>query len=435
MSLTAESVLELAPDPASAKAGRELSRLAKWTSVGRDARAAWGLCPGSGKDPYQTRIDLQGPAFKCSCPSRKFPCKHGIGLGLALAEHPEAFATGEAPGWVSEWIANRDQREERKAAAPRTEAPPDPQAQEKRQAARARKVDAGIADLSARLDDLLAQGLSWGRDQDDAWWEAAAARMVDAQAPGLAREIRALRDLARSGTDASDRMAEQVGRLHLLLRAGERRAEMTESVRTAIETRLGFPVREADLLEREPFADAWIVCGRRLGEDEGIRWRRTWLVGERSRRWALLWAFAGGREPLDPGPATGQILEGSVRWQPAPLDRRAHLSVDSARDGAVVPGGAPSLDQVLQTTAAELALDPLQELFPWMLASVVCEPAAPGFRIRDPHGAAVPLAAPDDVGWRLVAAGQGRPMPLFGEWDGRKLTPLAAFAPDRWVLP
>lgn len=32
--------------------------------------AVWGLCQGSGKDPYQTQIDLIGPAFRCSCPSR-----------------------------------------------------------------------------------------------------------------------------------------------------------------------------------------------------------------------------------------------------------------------------------------------------------------------------------------------------------------------------
>ena len=434
MSLTADSVLELAPDPASAKAGRELSRTSKWTVLGRDERSAWGLCPGSGKDPYQTRIDLQGPAFKCSCPSRKFPCKHGIGLGLLLAGQPEAFSVGEAPGWVGEWIASRDQREERKAAPPRAEAAPDPQAQEKRQAARGRKVDSGIADLSARLDDLLAQGLSWGRDQDDAWWDAIAGRMVDAQAPGLAREVRALRDVARSGAEASERMAEQVGRIHLLLRAGERRADLTESVRTSVETRLGFPVREADLLDREPCRDSWFVCGRRLGEDEGIRWRRTWILGARTRRWALLWAFAGGREPLDPGPATGQVVEGTVRWLPSPLDRRAHLVVESSSQAGAIPSGAAAIDQALEATAADLALDPLQEHFPWMLDAVVLEPSPPGFRLRDLGGATVPLEVPEEVGWRLVAAGQGRPMPIFGEWDGRRFRPLAAFSADRWVI-
>jgi uncharacterized Zn finger protein len=25
-------------------------------------------------------VDLSGPAFRCTCPSRKFPCKHGLAL-------------------------------------------------------------------------------------------------------------------------------------------------------------------------------------------------------------------------------------------------------------------------------------------------------------------------------------------------------------------
>jgi hypothetical protein len=71
----AEQVLALAADPASAKAGQSLARAAKWSATGSSARALWGRCEGSGKQPYQTMVDLAGPAFRCSCPSRKFPCK------------------------------------------------------------------------------------------------------------------------------------------------------------------------------------------------------------------------------------------------------------------------------------------------------------------------------------------------------------------------
>jgi SWIM zinc finger len=46
----------------------------------------WGLCAGSGKRPYQTVVDLTGPAYKCSCPSRKFPCKHALALLLNWAD-------------------------------------------------------------------------------------------------------------------------------------------------------------------------------------------------------------------------------------------------------------------------------------------------------------------------------------------------------------
>ena len=78
--LTAEQILALAPDPASARAGQGLANARKWATLGCDMRSAWGECQGSAREPYRTQIDLSEPAFRCSCPSRKFPCKHGLGL-------------------------------------------------------------------------------------------------------------------------------------------------------------------------------------------------------------------------------------------------------------------------------------------------------------------------------------------------------------------
>ncbi|WP_345024954.1 SWIM zinc finger family protein, partial [Nonomuraea roseoviolacea] len=42
----------------------------------------FGECEGSGATPYQTCVDLDGPAYRCGCPSRKAPCKHALGLLL-----------------------------------------------------------------------------------------------------------------------------------------------------------------------------------------------------------------------------------------------------------------------------------------------------------------------------------------------------------------
>ncbi|HEY6892487.1 MAG TPA: SWIM zinc finger family protein, partial [Solirubrobacter sp.] len=85
MAWSAETVEGLAPDPASVAAARKLARSGPWSSVGYDERAVWGLCKGSGARPYQASVDLAGPAFKCSCPSRKFPCKHALALLLLWA--------------------------------------------------------------------------------------------------------------------------------------------------------------------------------------------------------------------------------------------------------------------------------------------------------------------------------------------------------------
>ncbi|MET7305026.1 SWIM zinc finger family protein, partial [Embleya sp. NPDC005575] len=92
---TAEQVLALAPDAASRKAGSRLAVPRPWSAAGAaefagGAGAVWGVCAGSGVTPYRTVVDLTGPASQCSCPSRKFPCKHVLGLLLLWAADPVA---------------------------------------------------------------------------------------------------------------------------------------------------------------------------------------------------------------------------------------------------------------------------------------------------------------------------------------------------------
>ena len=126
--LTTEQALALAPDPASASAGQKLATERSWQGLGRDGRAAWGECKGSAL--YQVRIDLSDLATKCTCPSRKFPCKHAIGLLLFVAA--ERLPSGTPPEWVAEWLTKRSATVERKAkreaAGPESVAPADPEA-------------------------------------------------------------------------------------------------------------------------------------------------------------------------------------------------------------------------------------------------------------------------------------------------------------------
>src|ERR1700743_690593 len=96
---SADSVLALAPDDSSRRAAATLARPAPWDGAGASAGLVWGRCAGSGKNPYQVIVDLAGPAFKCSCPSRKFPCKHALGLLLLWSAGTVPDAAG--PGRVA----------------------------------------------------------------------------------------------------------------------------------------------------------------------------------------------------------------------------------------------------------------------------------------------------------------------------------------------
>src|SRR3954468_24304020 len=104
MQWPAATVEGLAPDAASVTAARRLARPGPWSATGHDDHTVWGLCKGSGARPYQTQVDLEGPAYKCSCPSRKFPCKHALALLLRRAADPAAVPAGEPPEWVREWL-------------------------------------------------------------------------------------------------------------------------------------------------------------------------------------------------------------------------------------------------------------------------------------------------------------------------------------------
>lgn len=225
-----DQVLGLAPDDGSARAGQGLARASKWKELGQADTAVWGAIQGSGKDPYRVRIDLIEPAFKCSCPSRKFPCKHGLGLLLILAEHAEAIPKGEPPDWVAEWLAQRAKRQETKAAKAAEPREVDAEAQAKRVAKRQARVEDGVDELSLWLQDLVRQGLGTAQAQPVSYWESMAARLVDAQAPGLARHVRSLGQLVSSGEGWQDRSLAAVGRMHLLCEAHRRIGELPEDV-------------------------------------------------------------------------------------------------------------------------------------------------------------------------------------------------------------
>ena len=348
MTWTAETVVALAPDPASAKAGRDLAVRRKWTTLGVSQTAdgapvLWGACQGSGKDPYLTRADTSEPAFKCTCPSRKFPCKHSLGLFLLFVQSPREFATGAPPDWVAEWLESRSvratKRAEREARAAESEGdgtPADPAQAERaakqaasRAAERERRVAAGIAELSLWLRDLVRQGLSTAPLRPASSWETMAARLVDAQAPGAARLVRQMAAIPASGDGWPERLLDRMARLHLLLEGYSRIDSLPPDLAADVRAGLGWTTAQETLLELDGVRDHWAIVGRRLTEDDRLRVQRTWLWGRETRRGALLLHFAPAgtvrseTKPVDPTFVPGTAFDGTLVFFPSAAPLRA----------------------------------------------------------------------------------------------------------------
>ena len=113
MALTRGAIEAMAPDQSALAAASKLLQPAKWPSRVRAGGLIWGECQGSGANPYRVVADTDDPGSKCTCPSRKFPCKHALALMWMFVEDEAAFGTGAIPDWVTEWMGRR-----RKGGAP-----------------------------------------------------------------------------------------------------------------------------------------------------------------------------------------------------------------------------------------------------------------------------------------------------------------------------
>lgn len=289
MNLTEDQILTLAPDESSKKAGRELANPAKWPTKGADEQAIWGECQGSGSKPYQTQIDRTNIAFKCSCPSRKFPCKHGIALGLLYARQQSLFSESTMPAWVNEWISKRSQREEKKVE--KKDKPVDEAAQAKRQLAREQKVSEGIEELLVWIRDIIRNGIISIPEKGYQYWDAVAKRMVDVQAPGLAGMVSGLANINYFKEGWQTHFLDAILNIYLIAKGFQNRASLDPLVLQDVRSWIGFTVSQEELKEERGVTDTWLVVGKQVSVEDNLTVEKNWLYGIHTNQYALVLQF------------------------------------------------------------------------------------------------------------------------------------------------
>ena len=427
------AVEKAAPDAASLTAARKLAAPGPWSDTGSTDTLVWGKCQGSGKSPYQVSIDLAGPAYRCSCPSRKFPCKHALALLLLWVRGSGSVADAERPAdFAAEWASDRATRAERPA---RSTAPADPEARARRQVERQALMTTGISDFSLWLSDLVRGGTVQARRQPYAWWDAAAARLVDAQLPGLAERVRDLGSEVNRREDWADHLLAQLGRWWSVVQAWQRWEALDERTRADLRTYVGWAQATEDVRAGETLTDSWLVLGAHRSDDGRLQQQRTWLRGEDSGLVVQLLEFAAGGAPLPMTHLAGSVLDATLALYPGSHPRRALVVGDPAvrHDAAQLPEGG-TLDDALAELAAAWAGNPWGARVPVILADAALLPLAEGggTQVVDAAGAAMPLLA-DAVPWNALALTGGRPVAMVGELERSGLRVLSVHTPSGLV--
>jgi hypothetical protein len=427
MNLTPENILSHAPDPGTAQRAKKTAQTWMWHSLEGNGRAVWGS-HGPHHEPWLTVVDFEGPGFKCNCPVRRKPCKHGIGLLLLFAKQNDAFRlVHETPDEVAAWLEMRDARRGKKDGKPIERSEEEQAAlDEKRKAIREKRhfaMEAGLAELESWLTDLLRQGLATIEGQSFDYWQELSGRMVDAKLPGIARRMRQFPFIMEE-ENWHEKLLTEIGDIYLIVKGFRNREHLPEGLQDDLLNVAGVNFRKAEVLAGETLTDHWLVAGQTFTEEENLMARRTWFVGEKSKMNALLLDFSWGGAEYETSWKMGTVVEGEVAFYPSAFPQRILFkNFQLANRPFDLSSGFSSFEKMAENYAQALSANPWLGHFPAFLQEVTPVFFEKKFYLVDAEKNQLPLLADETEGWRLVALSGGRPTSFFGIWDGQKFHP------------
>lgn len=434
MNLTEDQILSLAPDESSKKSGKDLANPAKWVSKGISERALWGECQGSGSKPYQTQVDLTNLAFKCSCPSRKFPCKHGLGLLLLSARNATLFAKEEEPAWVSEWLNKRTEKEEKKAGNKESDKPVDEAAQAKRQQARQKKVEGGAAELLLWIKDLVRGGILQAPDKPAAFWENMARRMVDAQAPGLAGMVRALGNAGFYREGWQSEFLDQLIRIYLVISGWQNNSRLDPALLADVSAVIGFTVSQDELKETNGVVDSWLVLGKQTTEEEGLTTERYWLYGATTQKYALVLQFLVRGQAAQLALTPGMSIKAELVFFPSAAPMRALIKRQIATEKITSCSRHADWTSVARSGADTASLLPFHSERPYIVEGLLPVWHQEQWWLQDQNLRLMPIRPGFVNIWKLLSLSGGQRLDMAVVGKERLFEPIGVWHESEYKI-
>lgn len=439
---TIEQILSLAHDHSLVGAAESVTDPAKWSALGHYEGGVWGEFDNRDKPAYHTLAALPNLALSCNCPSRKYPCRHSLSLALMLVRSPELFGPSTPPIWI-----------ENIQELPKRNSTTDQETFQHQ----LNKAQTGLEAYALWLHDMVHAGLAGLPKKPAHYWVTMANRLADNGLFKLALEVRQLSSLAKvpktkaprhslqlkrpstraqtndTSNDWPAQILQRISRHYLIAQGFSRYQHLSRAARADLRYAAGWFTDPCDSWP-ETVRDRWLVIGGRQEMRQNENIHHAWLWGLESARFALLSRpiprFDINYQPF----FLGATADATMHFYPGVWPFRAHIG--ALHNFSNVSKDMPPITSLKKADlkfSHALSANPWLDTFPCALGKIDALREEGLWFLRDQEGYRWPLPTNYVYGWHLVSLLAQEDAILFGEWNGRFLTPLSIRENGRWL--
>ncbi len=222
INLTKEYIDSLATNASAIKNGMKLASSGSFVKLNKseDESLIFGECLGSGKNNYVCSADfinMSNPVFRCSCPSKQFPCKHTLGLMYAFLDGKE-FIVDAVPEDILSKREKVEKREQNKVEKKKVPA-------KKNKTALKKKINSqieGLELLDKLVKSILKQGFKVMSKESIKEFSSQVKELGNYYISGAQCEFKRLIEMLQQENVTSEQVMQQIIYLKALVKEGKK---------------------------------------------------------------------------------------------------------------------------------------------------------------------------------------------------------------------
>lgn len=294
--------------------------------------------------------------------------------------------------------------------------------------ARSKRIAEGLKLLEDWIIHLLSQGFEV-LQKDESRIQEIATRAVDSGMPAIGRRLRTLPDKINSGKDWVEELMNEIGLIYLFLQMVKAREKHEFIHEEDLLAFMGVSIKKSDLIkETTPVEDDWIYLGTHREKEENILIHRHWFYGRNQHKYGLYLEFQINRFVQITNFDFGKMYCGYVHFYPSALPIRMH---DVPEQHHIIPEQISwkthDVKEYLDVLTRAILRNPFIKQMPALIRDSKTIKIEDRWYLVGAEGTSIELNATEEKIWHLMSYQMDDTTVVIGEYEDRKIYPLAVY--------